>query len=309
MTIKEVFERDMHKQAISIRPCKNKIFNINNVYKIETEDRPYIFKMYRSPGYPEEGKMLFVAQKLAEHGIPHARIFSYHCGDDDFPNGYLIEECLPGIAADRLNLSEKETCDIYKKLAMLTSEIHKIKFSGYGFIERGVPDCAAFTQHLEENFIYGPNRMQSAFSDARLDELKHILVEKLRPCVDIRPCLCHMDIQLKNTLVHDGDVTLIDWDDARSFPAIVDIARLVLLIELAYDNEKPEDKTKAEAYKKAFLDHYEPELYRELEPALHVWHGLVLLNFCPGAAQFGKIKAVLDEKIKFLTGRPSHAGT
>jgi len=175
--IKQAFESAIGKEAISIHPCKNQILNINHVYRIETEDRPYIMKLYRSPGYPEEGKMLFVAEKLAEHSVPHARVYSYNRGDDDFPNGYIIEECLLGITADRLALDEKETCSIYGKLADLASEVHQIKFAKYGFIERGAPDCATFTQHIENNFIYGPNRMQSAYTDARLDQIKRIVVE------------------------------------------------------------------------------------------------------------------------------------
>jgi len=301
--IRKAFERDTGKKAVSIDRCENLIFNINHVFRIGTEDGRYIFKNYRSPGYPEEGKMPFIAERLAERNIPHAGIFSCNRGDDDFPNGYIIEECLPGITADRLALTEEETCGIYKKLAALAAKIHQIKFENYGFIEGGAPDCATFTQHLENNFIYGPNRMQGTYTDAELNEPKRNLVEKLRPCDEIQPCLCHIDIQLKNTLVYDDTVALIDWDDARAFPAIVDIARLTLLIELAYDNEEPEIKEKAEAYKKAFLDNYQfddVKIYKELEPALHVWHGLVLLNFCAGEPQFGKIKANLDEKIKRL---------
>ena len=143
-------------------------------------------------------------------------------------------------------------------------------------------------------------------TDAELNRIKRILVEKLKPCDAIQPCLCHIDIQLKNILVDGDTITLIDWDDARSFPAVVDIARLTLLIELGYDHEKAEDKEKAEIYKKAFLDHYQSEdglqFYKELEPALHVWHGLVLLNFCSGKAHFGKIKTILDEKMNCLRG-------
>lgn len=92
---------------------------------------------------------------------------------------------------------------------------------------------------------------------------------------------------------------MIDWDDARSFPAVVDIARLILLIELANDNEK------AEIYKKAFFDHYKSddgfEIYKKLEPALQAWHGLVILNFFTGEKpQFDKIKAIVDEKLKLV---------
>lgn len=303
--IKKAFERDMGKRVLAVTKRENLFFNINSVFKIETEDGAYIFKLYRSAGYPEEGKMPFVAQKLAAHGVPHATIYAYNRTDDIFPNGYIIEECLPGTAADRLALSEAELCRLYKRLGAAVSDIHKIKLARYGFIVRGVPDCATFTEHIERHFVYGAKSVCAAYTKAELDKIKRTLVERLRPCDDIPPCLCHIDIQLKN-IVADGErITLIDWDDARSFPAAVDIARLTLLIELAYDSEEAEDTEKAEAYKKAFLGSAMPEdelkAYRQLEPALHAWHGLVLLNFCAGGSpQFSKIKTALDEKIRQL---------
>ena len=303
--VKKAFERDMQKQAVSIHRCENLICNTNHVYRIETGDGAYIMKLYRSPGYPEEGKLVFVAERLAEYSIPHARICYCNSRDSDFPNGYIIEECLPGVTADRLVLTEVETCELYRRLAALASEIHQIKFTGYGFIERGVPDCSTFTEHIEKNFIYGIHHIHSAYTQAELEALKRILAERLRPCDDIEACLCHNDIQPKNILVNGNSITLIDWDDARAFPAIVDIARLTLLMELAYDNEQPEDKRKAGMYRRAFLDHYKfddgGKIYRELGPALHVWHGLVLLNFCAeGTPQFEKIRTVIDEKIGLL---------
>jgi len=74
----------------------------NTVYKIETDSKPYIFKIYSSKKWPEDGKLLFVNRKLKEHKIPHAEILAFSHGDINFPNGYLIEECLPGTTADRL---------------------------------------------------------------------------------------------------------------------------------------------------------------------------------------------------------------
>lgn len=156
--------------------------NLNNVFRIETEDKPYIFKIYHAAGYPEEGKMMFVSKKLIEHSIPHAKIYVDNRNDNNFPNGYIIEECLPGITADRLELTEKEICNVYQKFAILTSAIHKIKFEKYGFIVCGVPDCVSFTEHIENEFIYSANKIQSAYTDEELDRIKRLLVEKLKPC-------------------------------------------------------------------------------------------------------------------------------
>jgi aminoglycoside phosphotransferase (APT) family kinase protein len=303
--VKKVFERDTNTKVLSITKCEGQNLNINNVFKIGTEDKTYIFKIYHSTGYPEKDKMVFISKKLIEHNIPHARTYFYNGNDADFQNGYIIEECLPGVTADKLKLTENEICNIYSKLALLTSEIHKISFTKYGFIINGIPDCYTYTEHIRNEFKYGNYNINNAYTDKELAGIKRVLIEKLQPCDVIQPCLCHMDIQLKNLLVSGDSITLIDWDDSRSFPAVVDIARLTLLIELAYDNEHVEDYKRADIFKKAFLDNYKSDdvlkTYHELESALHVWHGLILLNFWKyDKPQFGKIKARVDKKIKLL---------
>jgi len=303
--IKRIFERDMKLDVISINKCKNHISNLNNIFIIETKDKKYIFKMYRHKGYPEENKMIFISKWLTENNIPHAKTCIYNRNDGDLPNGYIIEEHLPGIAADRLNLTEQESCDMYKRLAILTSKIHKIKFSRYGFIINGIPDCYNFTKHIEDNFIYGNHKIQNAYTAEELNKIKHILIEKLKPLDNILPCLSHIDIQLKNIIIDNDNITLIDWDDARSFPMIVDIARLTLLIELNYDNEQAENERRAEIFKKAYLNNYESDdglySYKKFETALHVWHGLIILNYCDDSTpQYYKIKTIVDEKLKKL---------
>ena len=304
--VKKVFERDINRKAISIRKCDNLTFNINDVYVIEAEDKLYILKVFHATEYPERGKMVYISKKLAEHSIPHAKIYSYNRNDNDFQGGYIIEEYLPGKTVDRLKLTENETCSMYKKLAVMMSEIHQIKFTRFGFIVGGMPDCKTFTEHIHNEFIYGNHYIHSAFTNAELSKIKSILIERLKPCDEMQPCLCHFDVQPKNILAHGDCITLIDWDDARSFPAVVDIARLTLLIELAYDNEKAEESEKTIIYRKAFLDYYSTDYglrsYYDYEILLHVWHGLVLLNYCrDDIPQFDKIKAVVDKKIQHIT--------
>jgi hypothetical protein len=117
--IKATFETQIKQEALAIHKYES-AWN-NSVYKIETESRPYIFKIYTSKGWPEDGKTLFVNRKLREHGIPCAEVFVFSREDENFPNGYLIEECLSGATADTLNLNESETIKIFEKLAVLVS--------------------------------------------------------------------------------------------------------------------------------------------------------------------------------------------
>lgn len=122
----------------------------NTVYRIDTESQPYIFMIYKSD-WPEDGKLLFVDSKLSEYGIPHAKILVYSRDNSDFPHGYLIEECLPGITADRLTLSQDETVEIYKKLGSLVSKLHKIKLTGYGYTGSRIAQWISFTEFMYDS--------------------------------------------------------------------------------------------------------------------------------------------------------------
>jgi len=304
--IKKVFERDIGEEIIEIYSCRNAVFNINNVFRVDAANKSYIFKLYRKKGYPEDGKIPFIAGKLTEHNIPHAKICSYNRNDNDFPNGYVIEEYLPGVTADRLGLDNNAWCGFYKNLALMVSKVHQIMFDKHGFIINVVPDCNTLTEHIESNFVYGKHSVYDIYTSNEIESVQRSLINSLKPCDNIQPCLCHIDIQPKNVIVHNGGATLIDWDDARSFPAIVDIARLTLLIELDFDNENSAEKQRSEMLKSAFLNNYGNAetimAYHKHETALHVWHGLILLNFCkPNTPQFHKIKTSTDAKLRLLT--------
>jgi len=105
---------------------------------IEAESQSYIFKIY-SCGRPESGKISFVYRKLSENNILQPRFFTFSREDENFPNGYSIEECLPGTTADRLTLSEQEKVSLFEKLAVFVSRIHKIELINYGYIGAGNP--------------------------------------------------------------------------------------------------------------------------------------------------------------------------
>jgi hypothetical protein len=98
--IKKTFEHSIGKEAYAIHKFDH-VLN-NQVFRIETELQPYIFKIYANRDWPEDGKLSFINQKLDEYQITHPKLFVFNRDDDHYPNGYLIEECLPGATADRL---------------------------------------------------------------------------------------------------------------------------------------------------------------------------------------------------------------
>ncbi len=289
--IRDLFKKHTDQTALSVQPFTN--FTNNRVYRIETEVQPYIFKIYAGGDWPEDGKLPFVSRLLREHHIPHAELIVFSQGGSPFR--YSIEECLPGTTADRLPLSAAETAELFQKLAGLVSAVHQIPMRNYGYIGHGVAGWTTFSEFVFDSFQDCTARLLARrfIGENERETVRHRLLEKLLPCDGLPPALCHGDLSLKNLLVHQGGVTLIDWDDAHSLCWPADVARLTFWMKLNYDAEQ------AAAYRSVFLENYKTDsdigLFQALEDALHVWYGFDYLNFFVGKPQYEKTKGLLEE--------------
>jgi tRNA A-37 threonylcarbamoyl transferase component Bud32 len=294
-TIKRVFESDMKKPARSVHRFENVENNI--VYKIETESQSYIFKIYTNHNWPEDGKLLLVDRLLTEHGIPHAKIFVCNHDKNIFPNGYLIEECLLGVAADKINLSKEELISVFRQLGALVSRIHKIKMTGYGYTGTGVALWSTFSEFMYDSM--GDNKSNllahNVTDEEELERIGQEFWDRLKVCDKYPPVLCHTDLSTKNILVHNGNITLIDWDDVYSLPWIHDIAELTFWLKREYGDE-------SETYRNAFFDCYQTEHdkkdFFEIESVLHTRIGLGGLNYFIGKPQEQRIRHLIKESLE-----------
>lgn len=291
--IKKTFQDQMHKEARSIHQFEN--VSNNYVFKIETDTEPYIFKVYAKRDWPENSKLPFVSRKLGEHKIPHAKLLAFNRDDENFPNGYLIEECLPGMTADRLMLSFDETLKLFEKLAGLISRVHQIKLTGYGYTGSGVAEYTTFSEFmydvLKDNTLY---LTTNGLIDTReLAEVNKSIYTRLKGCDVFPSVLCHGDLSTKNILVNSKEITLIDWDDVQSLCWLADIARLTFWMRMNYNSDT------ANACREVFLAHYVTEhdksTFNEIEDTLHVWYGLDYLTFFTGTHMEEKVKTLLQD--------------
>lgn len=295
----KTFENSIGKPVRSIYRYDN-VPN-NQVYRIETDSRPFIFKIYAQRDWPEEGKLPFVHQKLDEYSIPHARLYAFNREDDNFPNGYLIEEFLPGVTADRLTLSHDENIKLFEKLGALMSKVHQIKVKNYGYTGSGIGIWTSFSEFIYDIFDDATSylREENIVEAGKLDAIRENLRDKLKACDCYSPVICHGDLSTKNILVHKDEIVLIDWDDVQSLCWMADIARMTTWMKLTYDSKS------ADAYRKAFLDFYETEYdksaFDKLEDALHVWYCIDYLNFAAATPnyhhQFEAIKRILQNAL------------
>jgi len=292
--IQKTFENQIQKSISSIHKMEN-VPN-NHVFKIEAESESYIFKIYSKRNWPEDGKVPFIYRKLDEFHISHAQLFVFDREDENFPNGYLIEQCLPGTTADRLALSKDDTVLLFEKLAALVSRVHQISMINYGYTGGGAP--AGWTTFSE--FLYdvltdnSDSLIANGFMETEeLQNVNKAIHEKLKHYDVFPSVLCHGDLSEKNILVDTNEITLIDWDDAQSLPWVADITRLTFWMEIHYNEQM------AATCKKAFLDCYETvydkKIYYEMEDALHVWYGLDNLTFFTEGAVCDKVKKLLQD--------------
>lgn len=292
--IKTVSEYALNTEILSIYPFEN-ITN-NRVFKLIATGNSYIFKIYNSD-WPEAGKLQFVSNKLDENQIPHAKIHVFNRKNPYFPNGYLIEECLSGITADRLTLSIAEITEIFKKLAKLVSKVHTIKMTNYGYIGDGIAEWKTFSEYVFDSFedCTGNLLSQGLMSGNEYENVRHELLEKLSVCDQFPAVLCHGDLSLKNILVNHDEITLIDWDDAQSLCWMADLARLTLWMKLHFNNES------YTIHRNTFLKNYETSynmnLFDNLEDVLHVWYGFDFLNFFVGTPLYKNMIRLLRESL------------
>lgn len=292
--IKSTFEKQLGEKVISIHKFEN-VTN-NTVYKVHTETKPYIFKVYRNREWPEDGKLEFIYKKLDEYHIPHAKLSVFSRTDVNFPCGYSIEEYLPGSTADRLPLSKEETIELFRKLADVVSQYHRIKLVPYyGYIGNGTTGIwTTFSEFMFDVLIDNKNTLISnGFIDPNdFETIAKKIRERLEQYDNLPPVLNHGDLSTKNIMVDKNNITLIDWDDAHALPWIADLARLTLWMKLYFS--EPD----AAEYKNAFISNYQiqydKDLFSEYEDILHIWYCLDFLTFFVSGEMCEKVKALLQ---------------
>lgn len=257
-----------------------KFENVTNnfVYSFSVSDKRYILKLYRSTDWPENGKIQFVNQLLIQNNIPCAEMIAYSRNDQIYPNGYLIEREIQGTAADKTLFDREQEIELYVKLAELVSSIHNIKIKNFGYIGSGIACYESMTSFFEDEFDRLDDGLKETISETQLRKMKEKFLGTIRDFEDLPSVLCHSDLSKKNIIVRDnGEILLIDWDDAIAFNWMADIARLTFWMKLNYNEQD------CILFRNTFLKHYRTA-YRKsefisFESAFHIYSALDSLLF------------------------------
>ena len=275
-TVENIVKKHFGCSADEIRKIENATNNF--VYSFTAAGESFFLKLYRNKDWPETGKIPFVYQNLLQKSIPCAQQVAYNRDNEVYPNGYLIEREIQGTAADKIQLSREEEIRLYAQMAELVSSVHDIRIHRFGYIGSGIADCDGFTDFLEDEFDGLGSRLKDAVSETQLKTLKEKVLDIIHDYEDLPSVLCHGDLSTKNVIIrNDGEISLIDWDDAMALNWMADVSRLTFWMKQNYSEQE------YILYRDIFLEHYRT-IYRKdqfdtFENAYHIYVALDFLAF------------------------------
>lgn len=255
--------------------------NVNGVYKVSAGGRSYALKVFRHPDWPEPGKLTWVESKLAEGGIPRARLIHYTREADHFPHGFSLSEFVEGENCKAAVRRGRLTPAAYFGLAgALLKQVHSVGLPLYGYIGGGGGMYEDFVGWLLDCDV--KDSLRRVDDGSRPVETLYPLIErKVGPVLRryesrFRPVLVHGDCNPKNgVLTGEGGLVLVDWDEAVGGFWAKDYAGLTYWYSyMRGGGGEPGDAGADEARASFFRGYGEPgfddDELREIESALHV---------------------------------------
>ena len=269
-------------------------FNIRNLIQLTSGEYNQVFKgeldnfgkviirIFRSSSWPEEGKLIWINKKLAENNIPNAEILFSTRKDEVFKKGFMIQKFVEGELVEDL---AKENSDIYpqyyKDLGLLIKQIHQIQLPNYGYIGDGTGNHKTFEKYINRDIdrFFESNEKLGIKVDIVVNKFKEIVLDGLAPIGNLKPVLNHNDLSPNNVIKQsDGELVLIDWDNAVSNIWINDFAVMTYWMRNRHKNNSLRESLISD-----FLEGYKPDLnireLRRYEKYFHLLQSFNLLGY------------------------------
>lgn len=202
---------------------------VNYVFRVETEKRVLVIRIFRQPSTRAAEKLLWIEQQLSRHGVAHAKMMYITATHPVFKNGWMLQEFVEGVSGWDYMQGTQKLPEFYEKLGRVLAQIHAIPLERFGDVNNGKGE--------HENYI------------AANERYVHAVIEKLKPVVSLpadceakmvqelgrlraiepklNPVLVHTDANPGNCIITpEGELVLIDWDNARGLFWVQDLAYL-----------------------------------------------------------------------------------
>jgi len=214
-----------------------------------------------------------------------------------YPNGYLIEHRVPGTAADKIRLDIEQETRFYAKLAELVSCVHRIRIQNFGYIGSGTASHESLVDFLNDEFDGFRGRLKGFIPEMQMKKLEEKALETVRGYGDLPSVLCHGDLSKKNVILrNDGEITLIDWDDAMALNWMADVSRLTFRMK---QNYREQEYT---IFRSVLLDHYcTPYRKDQFDVFESAWHIYAALDFLIFARKIGDRES--ERRLRILLER------
>lgn len=202
---------------------------VNYVFRVETEQRVFVVRVFRQPSTHAAEKLLWVEEQLSQRGIAHAKILYITATHPVFKNGWMLQEFVEGISGCDYMQGTQKLPEFYQKLGRLLAQVHAIPVERFGDINNGKGEHERYVE-ANERYIHSvieklkPVVTLPADCEAKMVEELHGLraVE-----IKLKPVLVHTDANPGNCIVtSEGELVLIDWDNARGLFWVQDLAYL-----------------------------------------------------------------------------------
>lgn len=257
-TIIKVVEDDLEAKVIST--SRIQAGEVSFVYKIQTEDKgAVIAKAFRLEEFiPPIGKLEWIEEQLEKHHIPFAKTHKIDRTSDILPHGYMIQEFIEGKSGFDLIMNEETSFEEYfNKLAVLLQKVHEIPVDGYGAIQNGKGEYKTFYESKMNYMKKLRKRMEKLDVEESLHEATFKALEELKKYEhQFSPVLVHGDPPPGNGILpKDGELTLIDWDNAGSGIWITEYAGLIYKGAYMWQYKLSEEG-RNEIIKRSFRNHY-----------------------------------------------------
>jgi len=282
----------------------------NHVYKVITEKRTVIARVFRNKGWPEADKPAWLEAKLSELNIPHAKLLYHSRGDEFFPYGFMITEYLECQSGwDAIDSGKIGFTKFHEKLSHVLAQVHGIKADKYGSLTDKDEQRSSFVDWKLHRFekLWERTKSITSYDAALFQKVQEKTIDVLREMESkFKPVLVHGDASPDNCVLTDsGEVILLDWDSAEASIWLNDYSFIMYwgshMSSQGLRTERAEKTFQSSEEIKNSADFSEDELRRIIQ-ALHILQAVDLLPYYyfeqKNMEAYGDTKHRLSELLK-----------